>query len=81
MKAKETTSSAMWTIELAKTDESSTLKHIVKLCYHFIRAEVRNGNVKINWISSKHQMADLFTKALPTPVFQFLRDALVKSLD
>lgn len=68
-------------IELAKTDESSTLKHLVKLCYHYIRSEVKHGNVKVRWISTKEQLGDIFTKALPTAVFQKLRNALVKSID
>jgi len=28
-------------IELAQTEESTTLKHLVNLCYHYVRFEAR----------------------------------------
>lgn len=47
-------------------------KHI-GLKYHHFRSHVANGAIKIQWIDSKHQLADIFTKPLPVPLFEFLR--------
>ena len=64
-------------IEMAKTDDSQSLKHIVKLCYHYIRLEVKHKNVIIEWISSDLQQADFFTKPLPKRKFNKFRDDLL----
>lgn len=46
-------------------------KHI-GLKYHHFRSHVASGTIKIQWIDSKHQFADIFTKPLPVPLFEFL---------
>ena len=35
----------------------------------FIRETVRDGIIKLVWISTSHNIADFFTKPLPFPVF------------
>lgn len=55
------------TIHLAETLEQKALKHIVHLCFHHIRFEVVNRNVQIEWVASKENPADLFTKSLAQP--------------
>jgi hypothetical protein len=47
-------------------------KHI-GLKYHHFRSHVENGSIKIQWIDSKHQLADIFTKPLPLSTFEYLR--------
>ncbi len=54
----------MTALRWANSDEVSNLKHIVNLCFHFVKLEVANGNVKVVWISTKDQLADGLTKAL-----------------
>lgn len=39
-------------IFLAKSNEFLSLKHVVKLCYHYIKFEAKQGNVEIRWIKS-----------------------------
>ncbi|XP_057756497.1 uncharacterized mitochondrial protein AtMg00810-like [Arachis stenosperma] len=46
-------------------------KHI-KIDYHFIREKVASGIIKLVHVPSKHQLADILTKALPAPQFQYL---------
>ncbi|GLT71533.1 hypothetical protein SLA2020_435440 [Shorea laevis] len=50
-------------------------KHI-EIDVHFVREKVTNGALVVKFISSKDQLADLFTKALPTARFLNLRDNL-----
>jgi hypothetical protein len=40
-------------------------KHIA-LRYHFIRQCIEDGNVALTWVSTHHNLADIFTKALDT---------------
>ncbi|XP_031131676.1 uncharacterized protein LOC116033060 [Ipomoea triloba] len=50
-------------------------KH-VEIDYHFVRDKVDSGEIQVNFISTKDQLADIFTKALPGLKFVFLRDKL-----
>jgi hypothetical protein len=47
-------------------------KHIA-LKYHHFRSHVARGDIKIQWINTKSQLADIFTKPLPEPLFTSLR--------
>uniref|UniRef100_A0A2N9J9Y4 Integrase catalytic domain-containing protein n=1 Tax=Fagus sylvatica TaxID=28930 RepID=A0A2N9J9Y4_FAGSY len=53
-------------------------KHI-EIDYHFIREKVVNRDMSLRFISTGDQRADIFTKGLPTPRFQLLRDKLLVS--
>lgn len=65
-------------IQLAKSLEQKALKHVVQLCFHHIRFEVVNRNVRLVWVPSKENVADVFTKPLPELQFVKFRDELVK---
>lgn len=66
-------------INLAETEESKTLKHIVKLCYHYVRELARDKKIKIEWVNTKKQIGDFFTKPLPPDKFRYFRDMLIKN--
>jgi len=51
-------------------------KH-VDVKYHFITETVQSGKVKLQWIPTTEQQADIFTKALAAPVFENLRKVLM----
>ena len=53
-------------------------KHI-DIRHHFIRDDVKNHIYEINWISSKYQLADIFTKALNQLQYAFLCDRILNS--
>ncbi|GKF65311.1 hypothetical protein Tco_0191828, partial [Tanacetum coccineum] len=46
-------------------------KHI-DVRYHFIKEQVENGIVKLYFVWTEYQLADIFTKPLPRERFNFL---------
>ena len=64
-------------IKIAQHDiEHDRTKHI-DIKYHFIRDEINNKQVAINWIRTERQVADVFTKTLSSPSFINHRNRLV----
>ncbi|GJZ85108.1 hypothetical protein Tco_0650447 [Tanacetum coccineum] len=51
--------------------QHSRTKHI-NICYHFIKEDVEKGTIKLYFVGTEYQLADLFTKALPKERFEFL---------
>ncbi|XP_022154802.1 uncharacterized protein LOC111021968 [Momordica charantia] len=54
-------------------------KHI-EIDYHFVREKVVRKDISVRFVSSKDQIADLFTKALSTQAFLSLRSKLMFSV-
>ena len=50
-------------------------KHI-KINYHFVREKLASKQLQVRFVSTKDQIADIFTKALPSRSFVFFRDKL-----
>ena len=48
------------------------MKH-VELIFRYVQQSQRTGIIDARYVESKNQVADIFTKALPTPSFQYLR--------
>ncbi|GJT60672.1 retrovirus-related pol polyprotein from transposon TNT 1-94 [Tanacetum coccineum] len=51
--------------------QHSRTKHIV-VRYHFIKEHVEKGTIKLYFVKTDYQLADLFTKALPVDRFKYL---------
>ena len=51
-------------------------KH-VDVKYHFVTQTVERGDVKLRWVPTTQQQADIFTKALAAPVFEHFRRQLM----
>nr|GEY90830.1 copia protein [Tanacetum cinerariifolium] len=51
--------------------QHSRTKHIA-VCYHFIKEHVENGTIELYFVKTDYQVADIFTKALPTYRFNYL---------
>ena len=50
-------------------------KHIA-IKYHYVRELVEDKQVKMQYINSKEQIFDIFTKPLPKDAFEYLRGKL-----
>ena len=50
-------------------------KHIA-IKYHYVRELVEEKQVKMEYIHSREQIANIFTKALPKDSFEYLRGKL-----
>ncbi|GJY44544.1 hypothetical protein Tco_0432757 [Tanacetum coccineum] len=51
--------------------QHSRTKHIA-VCYHFIKEHVEKGTIKMYFVKTDYQLADLFTKALQVDRFNYL---------
>ena len=50
----------------------SKTKHI-PIKYHFLREQVAEQNIILEYINTKEQIVDIFTKPLPREAFEYLR--------
>jgi Reverse transcriptase (RNA-dependent DNA polymerase) len=57
---------------------SQRTKHI-DTRHHYIRDQIRNGSIIVEYIQTTYQLADYFTKALPIYRFEWLRERLMWS--
>jgi hypothetical protein len=49
----------------------SKTKHI-PIKYHFLREQVAEKNIRVEYVGTKEQVADIFTKPLPQEAFEYL---------
>lgn len=56
--------------------KSERTKHVA-IKYAFIHDEVSNGRVRLQWVPSAEQLADILTKSLPRPQHEALRNQLM----
>ena len=63
-------------IELAKAPKISPRTKQNTLKYHHFREHVWKGLIKINLIDTLEQVADMFTKALPFLIFNYLTERM-----
>jgi hypothetical protein len=53
----------------------SKMKHI-PIKYHFLWEQVAEKNIRVEYVGTKEQIADIFTKLLPRESFEYLRQKL-----
>ena len=49
----------------------SKTKHI-PIKYHFLREQVAEKNIRVEYVGTKEQVTDIFTKPLPREAFKYL---------
>ncbi|GAU31071.1 hypothetical protein TSUD_322080 [Trifolium subterraneum] len=60
-------------INLAKNPIAHGRSKHIEMRFHYLREQVNNGNLALEYCKSEEQVADLFTKAVAVQVFQKLR--------
>lgn len=65
------------TIAVSKNGYKGERTKHVDVKYHFVTESVESGKVKLQWVASSDQQADILTKALPAPQFLKLRAQLM----
>nr|GEY59953.1 hypothetical protein [Tanacetum cinerariifolium] len=58
--------------------QHSRTKHIT-VRYHFIKEHVEKGTIELYFVKTDYQLADIFTKALPTDRFNYLVHRLARA--
>ena len=53
----------------------SKTKHI-PIKYHFLQEQVAEKNIRVEYVGTKEQVANIFTKSLPQEDFEYLRQRL-----
>jgi hypothetical protein len=53
----------------------SKMKHI-PIKYRFLREQVAEKNIRVEYVGTKEQVAKIFTKPLPREAFEYLRQRL-----
>jgi hypothetical protein len=53
----------------------SKMKHI-SIKYHFLWEQVVEKNIRVEYVGTKEQVTDIFTKPLPREAFEYLRQRL-----
>jgi hypothetical protein len=48
----------------------------IPIQYHFIQEQVAEKNIRVEYVGTKEQVADIFTKPLPRETFEYLRQRL-----
>jgi hypothetical protein len=67
----------MASIYLSKNDSIHNRSKHINIRYHLIRDNVRKGRIRVNWVSTHEQEADLLTKALGPKLFTRQTDTLL----
>ena len=65
------------TITISKNGIKSERTKHVDVKYHFVTEQINAGTIKVQWVPTADQQADIFTKALARPQFERLRKELM----
>jgi hypothetical protein len=60
-------------INLLRDDTSSSADKHVEVKYHVVREKLTTGEYDVSHVATNEMVADIFTKALARPAFEYLR--------
>jgi hypothetical protein len=64
------------TISISKNPVMHSKKKHIPIKYHFLREQVAEKNIRVEYVGTKEQVADIFTKPLPREAFEYFRQRL-----
>ena len=63
-------------INISKNPMMHTKTKHISIKYHFLRELVQDKEVRLEYVNTKEQIVDIFTKPLPKDAFPYLRGKL-----
>ena len=63
-------------INISKNPVMHTKTKHISINYHFLRALVQDKEVRLEYVNTKEQIVDIFTKPLPKDAFLYIRGKL-----
>jgi hypothetical protein len=64
------------TIIISKNQVMHSKTNHIPIEYHFLSEQVAEKNIRVEYVGTKEQVADIFTKPLPREAFEYLRQRL-----
>jgi hypothetical protein len=64
------------TINISKNSVMHSKMNNIPIKYHFLREQIAENNIKVEYVGTKEQVADIFTKPLPREAFEYLHQRL-----
>jgi hypothetical protein len=61
------------TISISKNPVMKSKTKHIPITYHFLREQVAKKNIRVEYVGTKEEVADIFTKPLPRETFEYLR--------
>ena len=68
------------TIKIGENDACHERTKHIDVRHFMVRDEIKNKMIKLKWVSTQQQLADILTKPLNGEVFTRLRDKLMKRI-
>ena len=62
------------TISISKNLVMHSKTNYIPTKYHFVRKQVDENSIKLEYVDTKVQIADIFTNPLPREAFEYLRN-------
>jgi hypothetical protein len=63
-------------ISISKNPVMNSKRKHIPIKYHFLREQVAEKNIRVEYVGTKEQVADIFTKPLPRESFEYFRQRL-----
>jgi hypothetical protein len=64
------------TISISKNLVMHSKMKNIPIKYHFLQEQVAEKNIRVEYVGTKEQVADIFTKPLPREAFEYLHQRL-----
>jgi hypothetical protein len=64
------------TISISKNPVMHSKTKHIPIKYHFLREQVAEKNIRVEYVGTKEQVADIFTKLLPREAFEYFLQRL-----